>query len=287
MQRFWKWAGIGTGAVALVALFAVAYVYIASGQIIARRHPLPSSHIHASTDLQVVALGAHLVRPYGCADCHRPNLQGAYIPDFDMRSRNLIRLAQTFSDADFDRAIRKGVRPNGTSVAETMPSDSFQYMPDRDVTAVVSYIRSLKSAGPDIPEPDYDLKARWDILRGTKKMVSAWFPLQKPALDLGPRYARAREMAMSACGECHGTSLEGQSGGPPPSPPNLTIVASYERADFVKFMRTGKAAGNRELPMMSAVARVRISHLSDAELNALYDYLSARGRKLTGMGDAH
>jgi cytochrome c553 len=282
MQRFWKWAGIGTGAVALLALFAVAYVFIASEQIIARRYPLPSSHIHASTDPSVIALGARLVRPYGCADCHRPNLQGAYIADFGMRSRNLTRLAQTFSDADFDRAIRKGLRPDGTSIAETMPSDSFQYMPDRDVTAVVSYIRSLKPAGPDIPAPSYDLKARWDVLHGTKKMVSAWFPLQKPALDLGPLYGRAREMAMSACGECHGTSLEGQ-GGPPPTPPNLAIVASYERADFVKFMRTGKAAGNRELPMMSAVARVRISRLSDAELNALYDYLSARGRKLTGI----
>jgi cytochrome c553 len=283
MRRFWKWAGIGVGAIALVSLVAISYVYIASEQIIAQRYPLPPSHIHASADPEVIALGAHLMRPYGCADCHRPNLQGTYIADFGMRSRNLTRLAQTFSDADFDRAIRKGLRPDGTSIAESMPSDSFQYMPDRDVMAIVSYIRSLKPAGPDVPAPSYDLKTRWDVLRGTKKVVQAWFPLQKPALDVGPRYTRAREMAMSACGECHGTSLEGQ-GGPPPTPPNLTIVASYERADFLKFMRTGKAAGNRELPMMSAVARVRISHLSDAEINALYDYLSARGRKLTAAG---
>ena len=285
MRRFWKWAGIGTGAIAIVALAAVAFVYIASEQIIARRFLLPASHIHASADPKAIALGLHLVRPYGCADCHRPNLQGTYIPDFGMRSRNLTQLAKTFSDADFDRAIRKGLRPDGTSVAESMPSDSFQYMPDGDLTAILSYIRSLRPAGPDIPAPGYDLKMRVGIVLGMAKMVRAWFPLQKLALDLGPRYARARQMAMTACGECHGTSLEGQNG-PPPTPPNLTIVASYERADFLKFMRTGKAAGNRELPMMSAVARVRISHLNDAELNALYDYLSARGRKLTGM-DRH
>jgi hypothetical protein len=36
--------------------------------------------------------------------------------------------------------------------------------------------------------------------------------------------------------------------------------------------------------MMSTVARVRMSKLTDAELNALYDYLAARGRKLTGTG---
>jgi cytochrome c553 len=283
MHRFWKWAGIGLGVILVLALIGIGYVYVASERIIGRTWPLPPAHLRASTDPKVIALGKHLVRPYGCADCHRPNLQGTYIADFGMQSRNLTRLAATFSDADFDRAIRKGLRPDGTSVAETMPSDSFQYMPDGDVAAIISYVRSLKPAGADVPAPSYDLKARWDILHGTKKVVQAWFPLQKPALDLGPRYARARQMAMTACGECHGTALEGQ-GGPPPSPPNLTIVASYARADFLKFMRTGKAAGNRELPMMSAVARVRISHLTDAELNALYDYLAARGRKLTGSG---
>jgi len=244
---------------------------------------LAPSHIQASADPKMIALGKHLVRPYGCADCHRPDLQGAYIADFGMRSRNLTRLTTTFSDADFDRAIRKGVRPDGTSVAEAMPSDAFQYMSDADAEAILSYIRSLKPAGPDVPAPDYNPSARWQILQGTKKMVSAWFPLQRPALDLGPSYARAREMAMTACGECHGTSLEGQGGGLH-TPPNLSIVASYDRGDFVKFMRTGKAAGNRDLPMMSAVARVRISHLTDAELSALYDYLAARGRKLTASG---
>lgn len=282
MGAIGKGVAIAIGAVVALALAGTAYVYFASEQIIAHRYPVPPSRIHASRDPAVIALGKHLVRPYGCADCHRPNLQGAYIADFGMQSRNLTRLAAKFSDADFDRAIRKGLRPDGTSVAESMPSDAFQYMPDSDVAAIVSYIRSLTPTGPETPDPGYDLKVRWDVLQGRKKVSQAWFPLQKPALELGPRYARARQMAMTACGECHGTSLEGQ-GGPPPSPPNLSIVASYDRGAFVKFMHTGKAAGNRELPMMSAVARVRISHLTDAELNALYDYLAARGRKLTGM----
>jgi len=283
MRGIWKWAAVAATSLAVLAVVAVAYVYLTSQQIIGRHYPLPPSHIHASTEPKVIALGQHLVRPYGCSDCHRPNLQGTYIADFGMSSRNLTRLATTFSDADFDRAIRRGLRPDGTSAAETMPSDAFQYMPDSDATAIVSYIRSLKPAGVDIPEPSYSLKDRWGFLRGMKKTTQGWFPLQKPALDLGPRYARARVMAMTACGECHGTSLEGQ-GGAPHTPPNLTIVASYDRSDFRKFMRTGKAAGNRELPMMSAVARVRISRLTDAELNALYDYLSARGKKLTGSG---
>jgi cytochrome c553 len=125
---------------------------------------------------------------------------------------------------------------------------------------------------------------RFKLLRGQVKTDRMWFPLQTPALDLGAPYVRGRQIAMTACGECHGTTLEGQTISPDHRPPNLSIVAAYARADFLKFMHTGKAIGNRELSMMSAVARVRVSHLSDADLNALYDYLAARGTKLTGGG---
>jgi len=111
-----------------------------------------------------------------------------------------------------------------------------------------------------------------------------WFPLQKPALDLGPKYEHGRHLAMTACGECHTTALQGETPPQPGHPPDLSIIAAYDRSAFLHFMHTGKAVGNRELPMMSALARVRISHLGDTDLNALYDYLVARGRKLTGSG---
>src|SRR3954464_7954333 len=166
MRRIGKWVAVSAVSVAALAVFAVAYVYLASQRVIGRHYPLPESHIHASTDPKVIALGKHLVRPYGCADCHRPNLQGTYIADFGMSSRNLTRLTSTFSDADFDRAVRRGLRPDGTSTAETMPSEAFQYMPDSDATAIISYIRSLKPAGADIPEPSYGSNDRWGFLRG-------------------------------------------------------------------------------------------------------------------------
>ncbi len=281
MGRFWKWAGIGLGAAAAAALAATAYIYFASERIVAARHLLPPSDIRASSDPAVIAQGAGLVWVYGCTDCHGDNLAGQYTEDFGMSSRNLTRLARTLSAVDLDRIIRHGLRPNGTSVAEYMPSDSFRYMPDADVVAIVSYLRSLKPLGSDIPEPRYGLPARWEFLRGRKKMDAAWFAEQKPALDVGAKYARAREMAMSACGECHMTSLEGRPG----DGPNLVLVASYDRADFLKLMRTGKAAGNREAGFMSRTARQRFRHFTDAEANALYDYLAARGRKLTGSSE--
>ena len=79
------------------------------------------------------------------------------------------------------------------------------------------------------------------------------FRFRTPALDLGAQFARGRQIAMAACGECHTTALAGEVPPQPHHPPDLSIVASYERADFLKFMHTGKAAGNRELRMMSDV----------------------------------
>jgi mono/diheme cytochrome c family protein len=105
----------------------------------------------------------------------------------------------------------------------------------------------------------------------------------KPARDLGPATARGRYLATIACAECHQSDFA-----PRPDQffktPDLLLVASYEHSEFVTLMRTGKAAGNRELPVMSETARKRFAAFTDEEIDAIYDYLAARGRKLTQAG---
>lgn len=283
MKR-WRWpAGVAAVLVA-IPILAVAYIYLASERMLDRKYPMPPSSIRASSGAAAIARGDRLAHAFGCTDCHRPNLEGAFIPDFGVWSLNLTQLATTFSDQDFDRAVRHGLRPDGTSVAEYMPSDAFQYMSDADLADILGFIRAHAPHGAARAVPSYGLAQRYALLTGKGKTGQMWFSLQKPALDLGPKYERGRRIAMTACGECHTTSLEGASPPQPGLPPNLSIVAAYDRGAFLHFMHTGKAAGNRELPMMSAVARVRIGHLSDPDLDALYDYLAARGRRLAGSG---
>ena len=64
-----------------------------------------------------------------------------------------------------------------------------------------------------------------------------------------------------------------------PARPDLRMVGSYSRVDFATFMTTGKAAGERELVLMSAVARRRYSHFTDAEEDAVYNYLAELARR--------
>ena len=64
-----------------------------------------------------------------------------------------------------------------------------------------------------------------------------------------------------------------------PMRPNLRMVLAYSEADFTTFMRTGKALGDRDLKLMSSVARWRYSQFTDNEIKALYDYLVELSRR--------
>ncbi len=55
--------------------------------------------------------------------------------------------------------------------------------------------------------------------------------------------------------------------------PDLRLVAAYDLEQFSHLLRTGKAVGNRELSMMSGVARHRYKRLTDAEVAAVHAYL--------------
>jgi len=77
-----------------------------------------------------------------------------------------------------------------------------------------------------------------------------------------------QRLARSACGECHGANLAGGD-----EAPTLQIVKAYSFHDFEKLQRTGFALGNREVGLMSLMARNRFSLLTDQELTELYQFL--------------
>src|SRR5947209_6823314 len=163
-MKIWKWAARVAAVVAAIAALAVGYVYLASEHLLDRRYPLPPSSVHASQGAAAVARGDRLAHAFGCTDCHRPDLEGAFIPDFGVWSLNLTQLATTFSDQDFDRAIRHGVRPDGTSVAEFMPSDAFQYMSDGDLSDILAFIRAHPPRGVAHAVQSYGIVQRFALL---------------------------------------------------------------------------------------------------------------------------
>jgi cytochrome c553 len=282
MKPILKWMGIALGAVAALVLVALAYVAVGSQLILDRTYQVATGSLHAATSSAAIARGAHFASIFGCARCHGKDLDGDLFfhgMGVTLYAPNLRLFVHSFSDADFDRALRHGVRPDGTSVL-VMPSESFQYMPDDEAAAILGYLRSLPPKGALQPPPSLGMFARLGIVVGKFPTIAGSLADAHPAMDFGPKYRPGRHLAMVVCGGCHATNLSGSQIDPKLKTPDLAIVAAYDRGDFIKLMRTGKAAGNRELPLMSDTARETFRNFTDDEVGALYDYLVARGQKL-------
>jgi mono/diheme cytochrome c family protein len=257
----------------LLAVFALG-VFLKGESVLHRRYPLPPA---SALPARPAAEGAHLAAVYGCTDCHGDDLRGRRFPHPDpfrmVTSANLTQKAKVYSDADFARVIREGLTPAGYSV-EFMPSNAFVRMTDPEVAAIVSYIRGMPAGGVDPVEWRPGWKGYWQLATG-KFPPGQNFMADARRLaprDEGPATAEGRHLVSVACSECHGADLTGQKGGPP----DLVIAGAYDPGDFRRLMKTGVAAGGRELGMMSPTARKRFSHFTEGEVEAIRLYLVAR-----------
>lgn len=226
-----------------------------------------------------VAHGERLSKVLGCSGCHDDTLTGRDWSDPDYGSlwaANLTRSAARWSDAELTQMIVAGQRPDRALME--MPSHLFTGLHPDDLAALVAYLKSLEPAGPTYPEPTIGPMLAKEIAAGTYRnsaqQVADYAGKGPP--DLGPQHALGRQILSATCAECHGGDLRGK---PAPAPdavarPDLRIVASYSPEDFTTLLRTGKAAGNREVGLMSTVARRRYANLTDDEVAAIRAYLT-------------
>ena len=54
-------------------------------------------------------------------------------------------------------AIREGIRPDGTVIRPPMAIELYHHISDRDLAAVVAYLRSLPAITQTIPESTYKI----------------------------------------------------------------------------------------------------------------------------------
>ena len=142
--------------------------------------------------------------------------------------------------------------------------------------AILAYLRSQPPGGPEQPKSQMGPLARIGIVAGKFRSEATLIEKareQQPVVA-GTSVERGRQIAAVACAECHGLSLEGGTGAL--KTPDLSIAAAYDLDAFKRLMRTGVGAGDRELGLMSQVARIRFARLTDDEVEQLQRYLRAR-----------
>ena len=119
-----------------------------------------SSPVSAQSEL--VERGDYLVNGIlTCGNCHTPKGPSGEIrdkafsggaswdePPFKVTAPNITQDKETgignYTDAELKQLLRKGVKRNGTRVAMIMPSGFYEIMTDRDLDAVIAYLRTIK-----------------------------------------------------------------------------------------------------------------------------------------------
>lgn len=91
--------------------------------------------------------GEYLSYVSGCRACHGDHLSGGHIPGTPSSFKNASNLTPTgighYSEADFTRAPREGVRPGGIPIDTLMPVRDFKSMNDDEIHALYAYLRTV------------------------------------------------------------------------------------------------------------------------------------------------
>ncbi len=74
-----------------------------------------------------------------------------------------------WSDADIKKLMRTGLMPNGVHVAMIMPTGFYHIMTERDLDAVVAYLRTIKPISNKVADPIYKMPQVEHVLPGGEK----------------------------------------------------------------------------------------------------------------------
>jgi mono/diheme cytochrome c family protein len=252
--------------------------------LLAACHPQTNSLTYegAGSDNQTakVAHGRRLAVILDCTGCHGPNLQGTNLAnkpeDGAMYAPNLTLLLASYSDGELDRLIRGGVPKDGREFW-FMPVESYQFLSDSDLAAIIAYLRTLKPSGKALPPFKFNKVEYEDVKRGTLGNSQAQIRKYRddPPVDMGPKHAWGRYMAQTACTACHNNALQGW----PNFTPNLDIAGAYSKAELTQLLTNGKGKTGKDVGPMSSVARAHFSHLTPREREAVVDYILARANR--------
>ena len=279
MKRLLRWIGVALGGLAVLGIIAGAVVYVLSERVLRHTYAIPAVAISIRTDPASIGEGQRLAIVRGCfGGCHGKQAEGAVMFDEPMIARfvapNLTAAVRKYSDAELAVIIRNGVRPGGRSMV-VMPSEAFVLLTDEDVGRIIAFLRSLPAV--DGPGPSLSLGplGRVGLATGKFKLVAQLIAETVPPPEATSKEATyGRYLARTTCAQCHGTSLRGASN-PAFTSPTLQVAAAYSQEAFTELLRTGVPLGGRKLGEMGVWSRNHLSHLTDAEIAALYSYLHA------------
>jgi mono/diheme cytochrome c family protein len=265
--------------ITLLAASAIVLLYGISEWQLRRTYDAPLVALRVPVDPARAGEGERMSYTFGCSGCHRA--AGHVLADIPnvvhLVAPNLGRVARGYSDAELVRLIRHGVKRDGTSVVE-MPAASFNAMSDADVAAIIAWLRSLPPAAdtPGIGDTSFGPLGRIAVVAGKVPFSAAAVRALPPPLTrpVSTPSDQGEYLVKAICSHCHNLDAEHDDGWGTVAPALRMMGQAYPLKDFRRFLRTGKAMGNRDVGLMSAIAREDLSHMTDPEIEAIHAFLN-------------
>ena len=294
MKKFLKWVGIVLGALVGLIVLALVVIYFNSQSRLTKIYNPPNDIVSIPADAESIANGKHIFQFRGCEGCHGEQLQGlVYLDDpaiGKVISTNLTTgkggVGGAMSDADWVRAIRYGIRSDGTALL-FMPSTEFYYLSDEDLGDVIAYIKSVSPADNELSPSKLSLTGRvvMTLVEGLTFIPAELIPMDAarptaPEVGITPEYGA---YLTQSCHVCHGLTMSGGviPGFPAdwPPAPNLTfgagsVMPTWTEDGFITALRTGVTPSGQEL-RSAYMPWTSYKYMSDDELKAVWAYLKS------------
>jgi mono/diheme cytochrome c family protein len=283
-----KWGGLVLSGL-LTLVFALVAVVSARGLIrVYLPYGNPAPDIQVAGTPEQIARGQHLAGSF-CASCHSatgelPLTGGVNIfadiplPVGVANSANLTPAGPLagFTDGEIMRVLREGVDKNRHPLL-VMGSVNVRYMSDDDLQAVIAFLRSQPAVENAVPEPLDQPNFLAAILSGAGMFPPPLPPVAGPIVA-PPRGETAAygeyNLSFQDCRGCHGEDLHGgKQGQLLPVGPNLVVVKSWSRDQFISTLRNGVDPDGHQLS--EQMPWKQIGTLDDTELGSIYEYLKS------------
>lgn len=246
--------------------------------------------------------GEYLAMIGGCVACHTEDKKNAVLfaggralktPFGTFYGPNITPHPQAgigrWAEADFIRAMRLGVRPDGAHYYPAFPYPSYTKITDGDLRDLWAFLRTLPASGRTNQAHDLHLPFRWRF----PVFVWKWLFFTSGPLAADTRLPQDINrgaylvQALGHCGECHTPRnflggpkrdrfLAGGKGPDGKRVPNLTPtrLKKWSDAEIREFLLTGLTPdGDAAAGAMDEVIRKTTSQLTPQDLAALIAYL--------------
>jgi mono/diheme cytochrome c family protein len=254
-------------------------------------------------DFTQIERGRYLAVAGDCASCHtipgrRPFAGGRPIetPFGNILAPNITPDRDTgigaWSDDDFDAAVRKGVRRDGSLLYPAMPYNAYTKMSREEVLALRAYLNTVEAVRNAVvanilPFP-FNIRAAMHVWNALYFTEGAYKP--DPAKSADWNRGAYLVDGPAHCGACHtpktllggdktnrylqGSDLQGWSA------PDITNdkargIGNWSAAEAVAYLKTGHNRVTAATGPMAEAISLSTSQMTDADLAAIVTYLKS------------